>query len=747
MSVGLRHPLLDAAEKVTGALRFAGDLKVGGLLHARLVHSPHAHAVVRSVDMGGALAVAGTKGVFWHGNTPRFAYNSAIWYEGQEALEDERMFPAVARHVGDRVAAVVAETPEAADAAARLLGIDYQILPAVLDPQEADRQGGPPRDAAGVPTYRSPIVEVRFERGEIGSAFVGPDRVFETTVSTPKTHHCAIEPHVAIASPTEDGRILVLSPCQSVFGVQVVVAKALGVPVDRIQVRMTPIGGSFGGKAEPILEPLCAHFARALGRPVTIRYDRHETCIATRMRSAARGTVRTAFRRDGRIVARHTEVLVDVGAYCTGGDYLPGSMLQRHVRLYDIPHERYRGRAVYTNTTPTGAFRGYGSPQINAIGEIHLDLAARDLGVDPVDLRLRNVVAPGAIEPYTGVSVGNARIRDCLVRGARSFDWTRRRTNGQGTGRWRRGVGMACAAHINGCYPGSDDATTVAMHLRADGRVALLSALHDLGCGSNTSLAQIAAGTLGLRPTDIVIGPADTALCDYDLGTRASRMTYVAGEAVRRAADALGLAIRRAAARLLNCGLDDLVLKDGAVLVPEAVDMPLAALAAQLGARGIDLPQVSESHRSRDNPSSHAAHFAAVAVDSLTGLVRVEEYLAVHDVGRAVNPMLVEGQIHGGIQIGIGYALFEDVDIDPASGNMNGDRFSRYHMANAPEMPGITVELVEQGEPTGPYGAKAVGEIATIPVAATIVNAVNHALGSSLTDLPLLPERIVAALP
>lgn len=710
--------------------------------------SPRPHARVIRVDAAVALAAPGVVAVFWRANTPRCRYNSAIWVAGQQALEDEQMFPAIVRHVGDRVAAVVAESREAAEAAAGRIVVEYQDLPAIFDPFAALADAGPTRDADGAPTFKNPVAELAFAVGDVERAFAEADLIVESRVSTPKTHHGALETHACTAVPQSDGRLVIHTPCQSVFAVQIVAAKALGIPIDRLRVIKTPIGGSFGGKAEPILEPLATFFAFALQRPVTIQYGRRETCLATRTRSSVVGTIRTAFRRDGLILGRQTETLADVGAYCTGGDHLPASMCQRLTRLYDVANEKYLGRAVTTNTTPAGAFRGYGSPQIHAIAEINLDLAARQLGLDPVALRLKNLVWPGAVEPFRGHEVGNARIRDCLAVGVRRFHWRQRRKEAGRRGRKARGVGMACATHINGCYPDPDEATAATLRLKADGRIDLICAVHDLGCGAETALLQIAAEVLTLPPSQFDLSAADTDACAYDLGTRASRITYMVGEAVRRSAELLKAQILAEAARLMNCGAGDLALEDGALSrgYGPGETLALSRLAALLDAQGAALPSAANTHRASANPGSYAAHFAAVEVDLFTGRVRVCDYLAVHDVGRAINPMFVEGQIHGGVQIGIGYALYEDVDIDPRSGAMRADRFSRYPMVNAPEMPDVETVLIEKGEPTGPFGAKAIGEIATIPVAPAIVNAVNHALGSSLCELPLTPERIVAWL-
>ncbi len=743
-------PILDGHDKVSGRLAFTADMKVEGLLHTKLVFSSVAHAIIKHIDIEAARAVPGVVGVFHHGNTPDNRYNSTIWFEEQEAPEDETMFPRVLRHVGDRVAAVVAETQEIADRAARLIEVEYDRLPAVFDAFAA-RDFCEEKAASGQASiFEKPVDETIFDYGDTRAAFNRADLIVEDTVTTPKTHHCAMENHICIAMPEADGRILILSPCQSIFAVQFVVARAIGVPASQLRVVKTPIGGSFGGKAEPVLDPLCAWFAKILERPVSIAFNRHETFTATRTRSKAIGYIRTAVDHDGRILARDTDVLVDVGAYCTGGMFLPGSMLQRLCRLYNIENQQYRGRSYYTNTLPSGAYRGYGSPQIHAISEINLDHVARQLVIDPVKFRMKNLIRPNDTDPVSGIGLGNARIRDCVEQGAIHFNWNKRwsaGSAGSADGRLKHGVGMACATHINGCFPGFHEATTSTLRMREDGGVDLTCALHDLGCGSNTVLAQIIAEVLDIPPGQISFCKVDTDICDYDLGTRASRMTYIAGEAVRRTAEKLKQQLLVAASSVLNCSVADLFIKDAGVFRSDGPEdsVSLGELAAHEAGRDRTLI-ATETYRASANPGSYAAHFAEVEVDSLTGAVKVVDYLAVHDLGQAINPQLVEGQIHGGIQMGMGYALFEDVDISEENGRMRGDRFSRYHLVNAPEMPPVRMLLVEKGEPTGPYGAKAVGEIATIPAAPAIVNAINHALGTNLTDLPVTAERIVNAL-
>ncbi|MCP4998265.1 MAG: molybdopterin-dependent oxidoreductase [Hyphomicrobiales bacterium] len=737
------HPILDGVEKVSGRLDYLDDMQIGGMLHTKLVFSTVPHGRILHLETEAARQVAGVAYIFHHGNTPANTYNSTVWYEDQDEPEDERMFPMTVRHVGDRVAAVVAETPEAARKAAALIKVTYEELPAFLTCHSALDHDDRPRQEGGMHLAE----ELRFDYGRTDADFAQAELVVTSTITTPRTHHCALENHACVAMPESDGRILILSPCQSIFSVQMVTARALGVPAAQIRVIKTAIGGSFGGKAEPVLDPLCAHFAHVLQRPVGITLDRTETFTATRTRSGATGRIRTAVSRDGRILARDTDVRIDIGAYQTGGGFLPGAMSQRLCRLYDVPSQRYRGRAVLTNTVPSGAYRGYGSPQIHAISEINIDHTARALGMDPVAFRLKNLIEPGACDPLTGIHVGNARIRNCVEQGAECFDWQARRVPSDPSARFRRGVGMACATHINGCYPDFHEATTARLSLRPDGRLDLTCALHDLGCGSNTVLAQIIAEVLDVVPTDIVFSEVDSDICSYDLGTRASRMTYIVGEAVRRTTEKLKSRLLEIASLALNHAAVDVILEGGMFRTSgdSTQAISLAELFRWADSHGTALEAI-ESYRATANPGSYAAHFAEVEVDVLTGSVKVLDYLAVHDLGRALNRRLVEGQIQGGVQMGIGYALLEDISIDPATGAMKGDRFSSYHLVNAPQMPAVRTLLVERGEPTGPYGAKAVGEIATIPPAPAIVNAVSHALKRELTKLPITQDRIVASM-
>jgi xanthine dehydrogenase molybdenum-binding subunit len=494
-----------------------------------------------------------------------------------------------------------------------------------------------------------------------------------------------------------------------------------------------------------ILEPACALMALRTGLPVRLTLDRRETILGTRTREAAEGRVRTVADREGHLLHREMDLLCDGGAYATGGHRITMAMGKKVSRLYRIPSQSFRGRTVFTNTTPSGACRGYGSPQIHAITEIHLDLLARRLNMDPTELRRRNLVGPYDPDPAGGPGLGNARIRECLDWGARAFRWADRAAEPAGTGRYRVGAGMACATHGNG-YFGSPypDFISMALRICEDGSVLVNGAFHELGNGTLTTIGQIVAEALVTTPDRVWVSEADTHLTPFDVGCVASRVTYVCGACAQELAERVRGRLIDATARLEGCDPDKVILEEGRVMVGdrswsqgELACRAAAELKEEIG----DYLRFAPS----GNPASFGAHFARVRVDTLTGMVRVTDYLAAHDVGRAINPKLLRGQIYGGVQMGLGMALCEELKYDPKGYPLSAS-FARYDLVNAPDMPEVEVVLVEEGEPGGPYGAKSIGEIATVPVAPAVVNAINRALGTELTRLPLTPERILAAL-
>jgi xanthine dehydrogenase molybdenum-binding subunit len=508
------------------------------------------------------------------------------------------------------------------------------------------------------------------------------------------------------------------------------------------------MGGSFGGKQEFILEPVTAWLALRTGRPVRLRLDRRECMSATSTRPATRSTVRTTVTPAGLLQRVEVDSILDAGAYTTNSIDYAEAMAHKLTRLYRIPHYRHRGRVVCTNTPVAGGARGWGAPEMFTAAEIHLDLLARRLRLDPVELRLRNLVRPHDIDPSFGLSLGDARVGECLERGAAAFGWRERRAAAPGHGRHHRGVGVACGAHVNGQLgEGFTEHATMTLSMNEDGSLTLNASLHEVGCGTVTSMRLIVAEVMEVDPGLVAAGEADTALTPYDFGTYASRMTYVGGACARATATMLRKNVLEAAAELLDEPVARLRLEGGRVVVVADTARTLAygdVAAAARSHLGRDLA-ATNTYVAPSNPGAYSVQFAEVEVDVATGLCRVVDVLAVGDVGRAINPAMVVGQFQGAVQMGIGYALCEDLAVDEL-GRVAARGLADYLLVTAPDMPDVRVLLIEHDGNDGPFGAKSVGEIATVPTAAAVVNAVNHALGTALTCLPATPDRILSAL-
>ncbi len=741
-AVGRDHPIADAALKVRGEIVYATDMELPGMLHAKLVLSPVAHARVASVDAREALALPGVVAVFSHEDAPAKRYGRYRILPGQDCPEDETLFAATARFAGDRVAAVVAEDARAAVTAARLVRVEYEELPVLLSPEESLREGAAPIHPGGNLAH-----EYDVRAGDEVPA-QPDDLVLTTSVATQRIHHAALEPHACIADCDASGKLTIWSATQSVFGARMVVADLLGLAYNRVRVVKVPMGGSFGGKQEFILEPVAAFLALRLGRPVRLAFDREECIYATMIRGATATRLTLTAGADGVLKSVEADTVFDAGAYASSSPDYAEMMAHKLLRLYRVPRYRHHGRVAYTTTPVAGGARAYGAPEICAAMEIAMDQAAREAAIDPVELRLRNLVRPHDADPLSGMSLGDARIGECLTRGAEAFGWRERVMAPPGRGRYRTGVGVACGAHKNGVLAeGFPDFSTMTLQMNEDGSVALGASLHEVGCGSLTAMRLIVAEELGIDPEAVAVTEADSELTPYDLGCLGSRVTYVCGAAAQHTAIALKQRLVEAAAAVLERPPEDLRAGDGCVstVAGPPVRLPYGAIVTAARARLGEDVTAHYTHQATTNPGAYSAQFAEVVVDRWTGLTRVTEFLAVGDVGRAINRKMVEGQFQGGVQMGIGFALCEEVGLDDA-GRPAPAGFKNYHLVNAPDMPDVQVLLVEHPGDDGPYGAKSVGEIATVPAAPAIVNAVNRALGTTLTDLPLTPDKVLAAL-
>ncbi len=703
--VGGDHPIADAGLKTTGSLVYATDMHLPGMLYAKLLVSPLAHARVVALDSGPALALEGVVAVFTHENTPSTTFSRYRLLPEQDVPRDEPLFASTARFAGDRVAAVVATDLATAAAAAELIEVEYEELPPVLDPRSALHEGAALVHPAGNLAHEFTVESGEPQRED------PEDRVVEVAVSTPRIHHAALEPHACIADCDDQGRLTIWSATQSVFGARMVVADLLGLDEEQVRVIKVPLGGSFGGKQEFMLEPVAAFLAQALRRPVRLALDRQQCIYASMVRGATSTHLSVTASAAGELRAIEADTLFDAGGYASSSPDYAEMMAHKLLRLYRAPRYRHRGRVTYTTTPVAGGARAYGAPEICVAMEIAVDLLARETGADPVELRLRNLVRPGDVDPLSGLSLGDARVRDCLQRGAEAFGWAERVAERPGRGRFRTSVGVACGAHKNGILsPGFPDFSEMTLTMRPDGSLKLGASMHEVGCGTLTAMRLIVAEELGVDPEDVTVSEADSAVTPWDFGCLGSRVTYLCGAAARQVAGELRQ-------RLAEVG----------------------------GAPHGEEISVRSTRLATTNPGAYAVSFAEVTVDRWTGLTRVTDMLAVGDVGRAINRKMVEGQFQGAAQMGIGFALCEEVLLDDR-GRPAPAGFKNYHLVNTPDMPDVRVLLVEHPGDDGPFGAKSVGEVATVPVAPAVVNAVNRALGTTLTDLPLTPERILAAL-
>lgn len=738
--VGVNTPIRDASLKVTGQLLYTADLKLPHMLYAKMLFSPVPHARIKRIDTSKAEQLPGVKAVATYKNSPRIPYNSAMRFYEHKIPEVEYIFDDIVRYVGDRVAAVAAEDLETAEKAVRLIEVEYEELPAVFDPEAALEEGAPPLHPGG-----NKVAEITTAAGDVEAGFAESDLIFADRYTVPAVHHGAIEPHVAIASYDARGKLTVWSPNQNTFAFRLILAKVLEMPMSKVRVIRPAMGGAFGGKLEATVEPVVALLAKMTGKPVKLELNRRESMVSTRTRHGAVIYLKTGVKKDGTIVAQDFKVITNTGAYATSALNVMAAMSHKVFKVLKAKHMRFTGIPVYTNTPIAGAMRGYGSPQAFFAQQVQLNKIARALQMDVVELQLKNLVEPDGIDQRFGKPLGNPRPIDCVRKGAQAFGWSPGQLSTD-LGRYKRGIGMAVGSHGNGCFGAHRDVTALMLKMNEDGTATLFTGSHDMGNGSVTLQTQIIGEILGIDPNSIECVEADTEAVPWNLGDYASRGTYVSGNAAKKVAENVRKQILEEAALLLAEPAAELVLEGGMV---QSRSNP--AKKATLGEVIVNAQKVSqkeligaETHASQAGPSSYGAHFAEVEVDTETGEVKVLRYVAAHDVGKALNPFAVEGQIEGAVQMGIGYALTERLIID-AKGKVTNNSFKKYPMLKASQMPELKVILVEEGEEPGPYGAKSIGECSVVPSAPAVANAVNNALNLDFCDLPLQAEQIKSA--
>ena len=765
--VGKGETKVDAVKLAKGNPAFVDDIEMRGMLYARLLTSPHAHARIVDIDDSEALALPGVRAVVHYKNVERVKYASGGQSYPNPPPHDQVSFDNKVRYVGDRVAAVAADTVEIAEAALKLIKVDYDVLPAVFDEREAILPGAPvihdETDTEGIHDAASNLVHhIYAEKGDVEQGFAEADHVFEYTYYVHQVQQVPIEPHIAISWWDSDERLVIRTSTQVPFHVRRMVAPLLGLPVSRIRVIKPRIGGGFGVKQEMLIEDIVGHLTIATGRPVRLELTRSEEFYSSRTRHPETITYKTGVMADGTLHSMDMQVLGNTGAYGTHGLTVLTVSGLRGLSSYNCEHRRFDCKVVYTNLPVPGAYRGYGGPQALFALESHMDEIAHAMGLDAIEFRRKNWVQAGDTMPMA-VLLGEGEkktvidapvilscgLDECFVQGMAAIDWQRKsdptwRTV-PGKPHIRRGLGAAMCMHGT-AIPGLDMGGAH-IKINDDGSFNVTVGATDLGTGSDTILAQMAAEVLGVPLSDVVIYSSDTDMTPFDTGAYASSTTYISGTAVKRAAEQLADQIRERAALML--GLDDwtdIRLENQQAIAPsgESVSMERIALHSlhQHDQRQL---MASASYVSSASPPPFAGQFAEVEVDTETGQVTVTKLVMAVDAGVPINPLTAAGQVEGGMVQALGYGHCEEMVYD-GEGRMVNAALGPYHIYRADEMPELKAILVQTHEPTGPFGAKAIAEIPKDGVAPAIANAVFDATGVRIRRIPFTPQRVYEAL-
>lgn len=753
------EPKVDAVKLAKGRPVFTDDVALPGMLHAALLTSPHAHARIVSIDTSRALDLPGVHAVLTYKDVPRVIYASGGQSYPNPHPWDQVSLDSKVRHVGDRVAAVAAETPHAAQEALGLIEVEYEVLPSVFDPEHAMEQGAPvihdEPDAVGIEdAQRNLAVLMETHVGDVVRGLEESDLVLKRTYTVQQVQQSSIEPHIVVTYWDEDDRLVIRSSTQVPFHVRRMIAPLLGLQPRQIRVLKPRIGGGFGGKQEMLIEDLCAHLTLATNRPVRFEYTREQEFTSARSRHPQKLRYRAGVMADGSLRALDLHVIEDTGAYGTHGMTVCGVTGLRGLATYKCSDLRFIGEIVYTNRPTPGAFRGYGAPQAEFALESLMDEIAAELDMDPVEFRMMNSLSVGDPIPITAAlgegdhiaaqTVHSTSLPECTDQGAAAVRWDRRREP-----EWqvdpdrphiRRGLGFAVCMHGT-AIPGLDMGAA-SLKMNDDGSFNLLVGATDLGTGSDTVLAQIAAETLGVPLEDVIIYSSDTDFTPFDTGAYASSTTYISGGAVKKAAEQVRQQIFERAAIILETDPGGMHLENRHVITTSGASVSLERVALH-SLHEQDQMQImaTASHMSNVSPPPFAAQFAEVEVDIETGSVEVLELVMAVDCGTPINPQGATGQVEGGMAQALGYAVSEEMIYDDA-GKVLTLRFGDYRIFQADEMPRMTSILVPSYEPHGPYGAKAVAEIPMDGVAPAVANAVYHATSVRIRDLPLTPERV-----
>ncbi len=748
MAVGKSHTRKDVRAKVTGKTRYTDDYSMPGMLEAAYVRSPIAHGLVKDIDTTAALALPGVEAVFTFADVPKNVFPTAghpySLDPDHQDVADRLLLTDHVRYQGDEVAIVVARDRLTAKKAARAVHVTYEELPVCTTSAAALAPDAPAIHAGG-----NILKSTSFETGgSLAEAEQRADTVVRGQYNTPIVLHCHLENHTAYAYMDDQDHLVIVSSTQIPHICRRIVGQALGMEWSRIRVIKPYIGGGFGNKQDVVLEPMVAFLSTRLGGvPVKIEMDREECLIATRTRHSQTVTARVGVTKDGTITFVDLDVISNTGAYASHGHSIPMAAGSKCCHLYPRAVTRFSATTHYANIPAAGAMRAYGSPQIFFAMESLLEEAARAIGMDSVQFRLKNCARPGDIKAKTGEYEHAVGIQECLEKGRAAIDWeAKKKQYANQSGNIRSGLGVACFSYGSGTYPACVEIAGCRLVLNQDGSVHMQVGATEIGQGSDTALAQMAADTLGLSYDQIhVVSEQDTDVSPFDPGAYASRQTYVAAPAVYEAADILKGKILAHAALMTDQSAEDLELcNDNIVLKaqPQEIVLDLRELALDSyyhKDRGGQLT-AEVSSKTRTNAPSYGCTFVDLEVDIEMCSVTIKEIINVHDAGRIIHPLSATGQVHGGMAMGIGMALFEELMIDPDTGWIYNGNLLDYKIPTCVDIPNLKSEFVDTFDPTSPYGNKSLGEPPIISQGPAIRNAIRDATGVKINVMPMTPK-------
>lgn len=749
--VGKRLPRLEGVSKATGEAFYVDDLNLPRMLYGKILRSSLSHARILNIDTSKALRLPGVKAVITGKDTKGTKYGVYARTSDQQCIAVDKV-----RYMGDEVAAVAAVDEETAEEALDLIKVDYEELPAVFDPVEAMQPGAP----AIHDVERNISGKTSINYGDVEEGFKDSYYIREDRFTTGAQSHCQLEPHVAVANWESSGKLTVWMPNMSPFAKRLILSKTLGIPQTRIRVCKSYAGGAFGGKSELFSLDFCASLLSIkTGRPVKIRYTREEVFRTTRLRHPMIMEIKTGVKKDGTIMAREARVIANGGAYASTGILTVYLTCSSFFKTYRIPNIRYEGFCVYTNNPSFGAMRAHGTIQARFADESHLDMIAEGLGMDPVALRLKNARQKGDMYPNKSI-INSCGLSDCIKQTAEVSGWKEKRINRSGIkGQVNYGMGIGCTTGLTSLNLSAFTASAAFVKFNEDGHVNLLTGAPDNGQGTETMLAQICAEELGLGLDDIGVTAADTDITPNDIGSYLMALTFVSGNAVKNAAADAKKQVLEIASSMLEAPADKLEAKNRRIFIKDRPERGLSF--SEVVRHGLikGIPILGKGHymphteylnvatgEGKYCPTyTFSSQVSEVEVDKDTGGIKVLKATTAHDCGFAINPLDVEGQIHGCVATSQGLALSENIYWE--KGKMLNPDFLSYGIPCSLDMPSsIKPIIVESIDPEGPFGGKDAGETPTHVGPAAIANAIYNATGVRINEIPITPDKVLEAL-